>query len=65
MKIRMKFKKATKHTFVFAEVLPDGREVDNEQAKIPSLYIRKSALPGPAQYITMTVEVEGNGNSTD
>jgi len=61
MKIRMKFKKATKHTFVFEECLADGKPADSMLAKIPSLYIRKNALSGPAQYITVIVEVEQNG----
>ena len=61
MKIRMKFKKATKNTFVFEEINNQGEQVDSALARIPSLYIRKSALSGPAQIITVTVEVE-NGS---
>jgi hypothetical protein len=58
MKIRMKFKKATKNTFVFEEILEDGQVADPAMAKIPTLYVRKSALEGPAQIISVTVEVE-------
>ncbi len=61
MKIRMKYKKSTKNTFVFNEIDAMGNEVKSINAKIPSLYIRKTALKGPAQIITVTVEVE-NGN---
>ena len=57
MKILMKFKKATKHTFVFNECDEDGKELmSTAMASIPSLYIRKSAIKEPAQYITVTVE---------
>jgi hypothetical protein len=63
MKIRMKYRKATKNTFVFDEVLADGREADKALATIPSLYIRKSALTKPAQYITVTVEIENENSS--
>jgi hypothetical protein len=53
----MKFKKATKYTFVFEECNEDGTEKDIFSCSIPTLYIRKSAISGPAQYITVQVEV--------
>ena len=57
----MKFKKATKNTFVFEEVVPENEGELQYVSSIPSLYIRKAALSGPAQFITVTVEVE-NGS---
>lgn len=54
----MKFKKATPGTFVFNEIDDKGNILTGDDASIPSLYIRKSALSGPAQNITVTVEIE-------
>ena len=56
MKVTMRYKKSTLHTHVFEEVLADGRPADANMAKIPSLYIRKSAMPELAQDIIVTVE---------
>lgn len=63
MKIRMKFKKATKHTFVFEECNEDGSEKDNFECSIPSLYVRKSAIREPAQFIHVTLECDHVSNS--
>jgi hypothetical protein len=57
MKVYMKYKKSTLHKHVFEEVLADGRLADPASARIPTLYIRKSALPELAQDIVVTVEV--------
>ena len=57
MKIRMRFKKSTKGTHVFAQVDEDGR-IETLNASIPTLYIRKSALKDPAKFINITVEIE-------
>ena len=57
MKVTMRFKKSTKNTHVFEEVLADGRPADANMASIPSLYIRKSALPELTKDIIVTVEV--------
>lgn len=58
MKVLMKYRKSTKGTYVFNEVLEDGREPALEHTKIPSLYIRRSAFPGePPRSIAVTVEV--------
>ena len=56
MKIWMKYKKATKHTFVFEQCDEMGNPVENLQAQIPSLYIRKHAIEGPLQHITVEVQ---------
>ncbi len=61
MKIRMKYKKSTKNTFVFEEIVPEDEGELKYVSSIPSLYIRKAALKGPAQIISVTVEVE-NGS---
>lgn len=58
MKIRMKYKKETKHTFVFEECNEEGVLTDNMFCRVPTLYIRKSALKTPAQYINLTLETE-------
>ncbi|KKK77054.1 hypothetical protein LCGC14_2857490 [marine sediment metagenome] len=57
MKVNMKFKKSTKNKHVFEEVLADGRPADAAIASIPSLYIKKNALPELTQEIIVTVEV--------
>lgn len=52
IEITMKYKKSTKGTHVFEEV------VDTDVPwSIPTLYIRKTALKEPAQEIKVTVEV--------
>lgn len=57
MKINMKFKKSTLNKHVFEEVLIDGQPANKTLATIPSLYIRKNALPELTQEIIVTVDV--------
>ncbi len=57
MQIFMKFKKGTKNKFVFAECDEMGEVTDPVAATIPSLYIAKISLNGPAQFITVTVDL--------
>lgn len=57
MKIWMKFKKATKNKFVFEECDEMGETVAPIKARIAGLYLAKNALDGPAQHITVTIDV--------
>ena len=61
--VTMKFKKSTPGTHVFREV-PSTEFIDEpgeptaiKALSIPVLYIRKTALNGPAQVIRVTVEI--------
>lgn len=57
IEVTMKFRKSTPGTHVFEEI-DEARESGKPIVpKIPSLYIRKAALSGPAQKIKVTVEV--------
>lgn len=51
MTTKLKYTKATKSTFVYVS--------EDADAAIPTLYIKKSALPNPApESITVTIEVD-------
>ena len=57
MKILMGHFKDTKGTHVYKEIGLDGFEIDNALAKIPQLYIRKSAFNGEGAPERIHVEV--------
>lgn len=52
IEITMKYKKSTKGTHVFEEVLTSEHAVYS----IPTLYVKKTALTEPAQEIKVTLE---------
>ena len=51
--INLVFKKSTKNTFVFEEILDPG-----QAPIIPTVYIRKWALPNQPTNVTLTLEVD-------
>ena len=59
MKVQMKYKKSTKNTHVFEEVLPESQDLLPPLLKIPTLYVRKSAFRANRQGVApQTLQVE-------
>ena len=53
MKIKMKFKKLTKYTYVYEEV--DDMGVPMLDTAISALYIKQRALPSRPEYIEVVI----------
>ena len=56
MDIYMKFKKDTKNKHVFEECDEMGKTIPADNATIAGLYIAKTALNGPAKFLTIKLE---------
>jgi hypothetical protein len=63
MQIHFQFEKSTKGAHRYQEVDQAGTPVDRAEIQVGSLYIRKSAMPEPAQALTVTIEAHGGGQS--
>jgi len=57
IKVHMKFRKDTKGTHVYEEVTKGGNELEPILCAVPSLYIRKSAMPTAHKRLTVIIEV--------
>lgn len=57
IKITMRYRKSTPHTYVFEEVDMKRESLKPIVSSIPTLYIHKNALTELAQEIKVTVEV--------